>query len=125
VGTDVDEAALRRARANLDSIGATNATVERGDARRHDPGTIDLVITNPPMGRRVLPGFDLDELLASVMENALHRLEPHGRLVLLSPRPRTTRAVAAAHGWECTRRARVDLGGFEVELERFDRRTGL
>ena len=55
LGSDRDAGALEVARANLDSCGAEHFTLFRGDARSSIPRPRPtLVITNPPMGRRVL-----------------------------------------------------------------------
>jgi len=121
LGTDRDPAALERARANVDSLRADRVELLAIDARRAELPPLDLVITNPPMGRRVLPGFDLDALLGDVVARAFAHLTPNGRIVLLSPCPRTTREVAAERGLACTRRERVDLGGFDAELQRLER----
>jgi len=121
LGTDRDPTALERARANVDSLRADRVELRAVDARRAELPPLDLVITNPPMGRRVLPGFDLDALMGDVIARACAHLAPNGRIVLLSPCPRTTRDVAADRGLACTRRERVDLGGFDAELQRLER----
>ncbi len=121
IGTDVDARAVERARANLTGAGATSFDLELRDARRASfPGTT-LVITNPPMGRRLVRGPALDELLAETMQNAARCLAPGGRVVLLSPRPRVTREALESSGVALAAERPVDLGGFEAVLQRFER----
>jgi 23S rRNA G2445 N2-methylase RlmL len=122
IGHDTDPAAIERARRNLESLGAANFELVTGDARRAELGELSLVLTNPPMGRRVRGETGLEELLEGVIERAARLLAPGGRLVLASPRPRATRQLAEARGLELTDDFRVDLGGFDAELQRFERR---
>lgn len=119
-GTDVDPVALDRAQENLDAAGAT-ATLLHDDARYTRIAGLSCVITNPPMGRRVLSQTDLPRLLEEVVASAAQQLVPGGRLVLLSPHPRTTQAAAERAGLEPTLDRRVDMSGFDAVLQRFDR----
>lgn len=122
VGHDTDPAAIERARKNLESLGAANFELIHGDARRAELGELGLVLSNPPMGRRVRGETALEELLERVVERAARSLAMGGRLVLASPRPRATRQIAEARGLVLTDDFRVDLGGFDAELQRFERR---
>jgi len=77
-------------------------------------GEISLILTNPPMGRRV-PIPDLPELMADLFRVAAEVLRPGGRLVLANPRsevpvPRSLKRVI---------RQKIDLGGFDVQLEKY------
>jgi 23S rRNA G2445 N2-methylase RlmL len=119
-GTDVDRHAVDKARMNLDARAAP-ATLVVGDFRDDPVAGVSVVVTNPPMGRRVLEGRDLDRLLLDLVNTAETCLLPGGRLVLLSPRPRVTAHAAAARGFVQTVDARVDLGGFDAWLQRFDK----
>ena len=120
-GTDLDPTALDRARANLSAVNV-EATLQPADARAHRlamPPT--LVVSNPPMGRRVLRGAALEELLEATLRNVASQLAPRGRVVWISPVPDRTAAVASELGLRVTLRRRVDLGGFSAEIQRFDR----
>lgn len=122
IGHDTDPAALERARKNLESLGAHDFELVHGDARGAVLGELGLVLSNPPMGRRVRGEVGLEELLGGVVERAARALGPGGRLVLASPRPRATRQIGEARGLELAHAFRVDLGGFDAELQRFERR---
>ena len=117
-GTDLDPAALEAARRNLDAANLT-ATLAVADARTHDPGPIDLVITNPPLGSRV--AIDAGALLAGALPNLARALAPGGRLVWITPAPRKTTPVAERLGLRRTRALAVDLGGVRGQLERWER----
>jgi 23S rRNA G2445 N2-methylase RlmL len=117
-GTDLDERALAAARANLDAAGLA-ATLTRADALTHQPPPLGLVITNPPLGRRLRGDAGL--LLERFAARVPSLLAPGGRLVWITPAPDRTGPVLR-HGKLALRFARdVDLGGYEVRLERWDR----
>jgi len=119
-GSDDDPAALAAAAENLQAAGLGGVTLVRGDARRwRPPEPVSLVMTNPPMGRRLLAGPGLGPLLATALANAAAALRPGGRIVLLSPLPELTLQQAETHGLRPTRRHRVDMGGFSAELQAF------
>ncbi len=118
-GSDIDEAALAVARANLEAVGAHDVTLIQGDATRLRPPrpSPTLIVTNPPLGRRVQRSADLGPMLDRFLEHAAGVLAPGGRLVWISPFPERTRGVAAARGLSVSRVLRVDMGGFPGELE--------
>jgi tRNA G10 N-methylase Trm11 len=120
VGTDVDDTALDRARQNLASVGATASLFRAGAGAFQPDAPVDAIITNPPMGRRVLEGHDIAGMLAEFVRRAPAVLGPRGRLVWMSPTPRATRDAARAAGLRLTRSSEVDMGGFFAELQRFD-----
>jgi 23S rRNA G2445 N2-methylase RlmL len=119
IGSDLDGAALERARINLEAAGiAADLTV--GDARSFRPSEKpQLIVTNPPMGRRVLnkqlTGALYDEFLA----HAAQLLPKGGRLVWISPRADDTARRAESLGLHATERRRIDMGGFWAELQAF------
>jgi 23S rRNA G2445 N2-methylase RlmL len=121
-GSDLDENAIRIARANLTAVGAERAQLSREDARGARIPELSCVISNPPMGRRVMRGEDVAATLGDVIRAAGHTLVPGGRIVLLSPHPMSTDRVARSIGLEKTIDRRVDLGGFDAVLQRFERR---
>lgn len=117
LGTDISAEALEKARANLESVGAQNVLLTQADALRHDPGRPTLILTNPPMGRRVRSGGTRDDLLVRMAEKAALVLAPGGRLVWISPLFDETVSAAVGEGLVCTTRRRVDMGGFHAELQ--------
>ena len=123
VGTDTSEEALAASRANL---GAASLTAELSleDARTFAPKRApNLIITNPPMGRRVQRTGELATLLADFVSHAANVLAPGGALVWLSPQPEL-RHVAEDAGLRVTYERRVDLGGFFAMLTRLEKPAG-
>lgn len=122
VGTDLDPAAIEAATANLAAAGVS-ARLELADARTFEPPPdLRLVISNPPLGRRVRRDVGLQSLLDAVLDRAAASLARGGRLVWVSPSPERTRARARAAGLHLSRAYEVDMGGFSSEIQRFDRR---
>jgi precorrin-6B methylase 2 len=117
-GSDRDPAALAAARENLGAAGIS-AVLQEGDATRYDPGPQTLIVTNPPMGRRLVRDATLGSLLDDFVAHAARVLTPGGRLVWLSPLPAQTRARARACGLQTPAGRLVDLGGFPAELQVF------
>lgn len=122
IGTDVDEAALDAARRNLAAAGL-DAQLVQSDARDFVPApAATLIVSNPPMGRRVLRGEgDVRRLLVDVIARTSRTLAPGGRLVFASAHPEDTREAASATGLRLVTATVVDLGGFDVELQSFRR----
>jgi hypothetical protein len=120
IGTDVDKDALAAAEANVAAAGIGKVRLRRADARVFVPGRpVSLVITNPPMGRRIPTEAKGDKLLASVIARVAAVLVNGGRFVWMSPRPKATAEVAAAHGLVLREHGAVDMGGLDVELQLF------
>lgn len=119
-GSDMDGHALRRAEQNLIAAGAGSFALHQEDARAGVVPGLTCVITNPPMGRRVLEGADIGALLAEVVAHAASMLRPGGRIVLLSPRAGFTRRAAEGAGLTTVLDRRVDMSGFDAVLQRFD-----
>ena len=122
VGTDTDARALAVARTNLIAAGVdpSRLVLREADASTYMIGDVGLIITNPPMGRRVHRG-DVGPLLERLVQRAAEVLSPTGRLVWVSPVPDRTLAAAKVVKLRCTLRQRVDMGGFSSELQRFER----
>jgi predicted RNA methylase len=116
IGTDIDARALDAARENLRAAGL-NAELALADAAAHRPRGVTLILTNPPMGRRVARAHDLGRLLEAFVRHAARTLTPGGRLVWLSPLPDLTREVATSVGFRLKAGPPVDMGGFETELQ--------
>jgi hypothetical protein len=116
IGSDLEASALEAARANL-TRASVSAELRIADATRGGPAGVTLILTNPPMGRRVARDGTLGKLLDAFLVNTQRVLLPGGRLVWLSPRPGPTRELAAAIGFVCESARLVDLGGFDAELQ--------
>jgi 23S rRNA G2445 N2-methylase RlmL len=118
LGTDLDADALDAARANLAGI---EVKLTRGDALLTRPRAVTLILTNPPMGRRVVRQGELRTFLEGFVAHAARVLEPGGRLVWISPRPRMTRLHAERAGLRLERGLAVDMGGFQGEIQRWQK----
>lgn len=121
VGSDIDPAALEIARENLSSAGATSVTLIHGDAPTLQlPGlSPTLIVTNPPLGRRVQRGPNLGGILERFVLHAADVLAPGGRLVWISPFPQRTRQAAEERGLTLAMAQEVDMGGFAAEIQKF------
>lgn len=120
IGTDRDPAALDVARRNLEAAGASNVELHRDNALTfvpRGPRAPTLVITNPPMGRRVLRGEDLHTFLDRFLAHAAAVLAPGGRIAWITPVPTQSARVAKDLGLERLFAARVDMGGFDAEMQ--------
>lgn len=116
VGSDLDARALATAEANLRSAGLGRFELHEADATSFKPEGVTLIVSNPPMGRRVQRG-DVAPLLAEFLANAGAVLQPGGRLVWISPLPRVTQPAARGAGLVCRRAEPLDMGGFTGQLE--------
>jgi 23S rRNA G2445 N2-methylase RlmL len=114
LGTDTDARAAAAARANLSRASVANATIEVTDACTYTPRGVTLILTNPPMGRRLHRGSHR-ELLERFVRHAAKILAPGGALVWTAPDVRV-RALAVAAGLALDRSWTVDMGGFTAEL---------
>jgi hypothetical protein len=122
LGSDIDPSALAAARENL-AAANVRAELREGDALRFRPPDVTLILTNPPMGRRLLRDSSLGNLLDAFISHAAEVLAPGGRLVWLSPMPERTRRAGAKAGLDAARvGTMVDMGGFDAELQTFRRR---
>jgi len=85
IGTDLDEKALAAAARNFMAGGIADIDIEKIDARHAHPEGVTLILTNPPMGRRVHPGpsaadkgTTLAHLLTSFLMHAGRIVAPAG-----------------------------------------------
>jgi predicted RNA methylase len=119
-GTDLDPAALKIAEANF--IAAKLPTVQShftcADFRDFakipglGPRSVTLIITNPPMGRRIrVPS--LSGLMADLFTAASSALKPGGRLIFPNP----VRVEPKDPTLQLQSRRTIDLGGFDCSLE--------
>jgi len=117
-GSDLDPVALEAAGENLAAAGLQHYQLEQGDARWHSPAERpSLILTNPPMGRRLLHGQELTPLLEAFLRRAAELLLASGRIVWINPLPDGGLPVLAAAGLRPERRQRLDMGGFHAELQ--------
>ncbi len=118
-GTDTSPEAIAIAQANLNAAKlATPATFACCDFRHYatvpglTPASVTLMMTNPPMGRRIrLP--DPQAFFTDFFATAATLLKPDGRLIF--PNPLRVEPRGAALKLEY--RQVVDLGGFDCRLE--------
>lgn len=115
-GSDLDSRALEAARANLAAAGL-DAELALADALVHHPPAVTLIITNPPLGRRIRG--DVGGLLERFAVHAARVLEPGGRLVWITPAATRTERAARRAGLRLDDRRSVDLGGYDADLERW------
>jgi hypothetical protein len=117
VGTDVEAAAIAAARANVSAAatGKLELTLLQADALAHRAGAT-LIVTNPPMGRRVARGT-LKDLLAAFAAHVAPDVRAGSRLAWLNPLPDLTTPIFTQAGLVVRPRARVDMGGFPARLE--------
>lgn len=126
IGSDLDADALEVSRKNFEAAKLQGVTAHfvRGDF--HDYGrlpglganTVSLILTNPPMGRRI-PVPDLRGLIGDVLQVAATVLRPGGRLVFPNP----IRIPNPPAALELELRQTVDLGGFDCRLEKYVKRA--
>ena len=83
------------------------------------PGSVTLMITNPPMGRRVrVPG--LHRLFEDLFAVAAIMLKPGGRLVFANPLSVGPKDPSLKLQYQQV----VDLGGFDCQLEMYVKQEG-
>ena len=118
-GTDIDERALAAAQANLRAASVKHVTLLARDATSAPVRDVSLVITNPPLGARLVRDGSLGDLLEATLTHGWHVLRPGGRWVWLSPMPARTASIAHYLGFDLERRGLVDVGGLRPELQIF------
>jgi predicted RNA methylase len=121
-GTDRNPGAIAIARDNFAaaSIASVEAHFTCIDFRSFDtieglgPQSATLIITNPPLGKRV-PVPDLRALIADLFHAAATVLKPGGRLVFVNP----LRMETSERTLKLEFRQVIDLGGFDCRLEKY------
>jgi len=123
IGTDLEEQALSNARTNIEAAGlAQNQkfVLEKADALTYKHShPISLIISNPPMGRRV-PVKNIEDLLVKFVRRLPQILSSKGRLVWMSPFPQVLDKEIAKLGFQKTYASKIDMGGFNAELQRWE-----
>jgi predicted RNA methylase len=122
IGTDIDPRALGAARENLNGAGVTKVELVRADALSFTPRGVTLILTNPPMGRRVARDGSIAELLERFVQHAASVLPRGGRMIWLSVLDRRTESTARRAGFSVASGPEVDLGGFSARVQVFSRR---
>jgi 16S rRNA G1207 methylase RsmC len=125
-GTDLDPAAIGIARTTFEAAGLENVSgmFTQCDFRDAEqlagiaPGSITLVMTNPPLGRRVRVK-DMRGLMADLILAASKALEPGGLLIFTNP----LRDGPSSPSLKLEYRQTVDLGGFDCQLEMYSKRA--
>ena len=119
LGTDRSPEALEAARKNLVAAGLEDVELARADATTFSPrARPTLIVTNPPMGRRVARGDDLRAILDGFVDHLAEVLAPGGRLVWISPFPERTRARLLRRGLDVDLEETIDMGGFPARMQR-------
>ncbi len=124
-GTDRSEDAIQIAEANFAAAlsGSVPVTFASCDFRDYsdveglNERGVSIVISNPPMGRRI-PISNLRGLIADFFEVAEEALVPGGCLVFANPLP----IAPCGSGLQLEFQQRVDLGGFDVQIEKYLRK---
>ncbi len=122
-GTDLDPKAIEAAHRNGEALergfpGMTkNITWLVQDAAQYNEGPPSLTITNPPLGRRV-HRHSIKEFYQTVVPGVLNKIPHGGRLIWITPFQQITDLLLKDHGFTLETRIRVDLGGFECEMQR-------
>jgi tRNA G10 N-methylase Trm11 len=124
-GTDLDPKAVEVARSNITAamLSGVQSTITACDFREAlnpgnltgiAPGSVTLMITNPPLGRRVRVK-DMQGLFADLYRAASLAMKPGGRLVLANP----LRTGPSDPSLKLEYRQAIDMGGFDCRLEMY------
>lgn len=118
-GNDISQHALTAARTNFEhaGLGYQHVGLRQADALTHAPRAPSLVLTNPPMGRRVNAEGGVHELLCGFVAHIATVLCAGGRLVWVSPAGKVTAAEGARQGLAVQDYGIVDMGGLRATLQ--------
>jgi 23S rRNA G2445 N2-methylase RlmL len=126
-GTDLNPEAIAISRTNFAAAKVKGVQVKLACCDFRDyaqveglgPKSVTLIITNPPMGRRIrVPS--MRGLFGDLFAVAAEALKPGGRLIFANPLRMEPRDPSLKLNY----RKVVDLGGFDCRLERYLKRTG-
>ncbi len=117
IGSDYDPTAMNAARQNVSTI--ANLSLHVGDAFELKFQGVNVLLTNPPYGRKV-QGENNAMLLRRLLETASRNI-PRGRIVMCSPMPRETWVWAIELGWKAITRHVVGTDGHLLEAQVFAR----
>lgn len=127
LGGDWDRRTIAGAAVNLNAAGLSGrARLHCRDAMRlaehYPPGTVDLIVTNPPYGRKLARTVYFPDFYRRLFQAAAAVLPPGGRLVLLADRKGALRRGLRAAGGFRQRRARlVQMSGVWPSIFVFER----
>lgn len=122
VGTDLSESAVAMTKANFAAakLAGVKGAFYTSDFRNFDAipelarGRVSLIISNPPLGRRVrVP--NLHGLFEDLFKVAAEVLRPGGRLIFVNP----VRVEPKDKSLRRTYRQEVDLGGYDCKMEMY------
>jgi tRNA G10 N-methylase Trm11 len=119
LGSDLDPRAIEAARENLTAASIERVELLLGDALELAPKGVTLILSNPPMGRRVARDGSVGELLERFTTHAADVLEGGGRMVWLSPLPRLTARAAERAKLLVEPGPELDMGGFSAQIQVF------
>jgi len=126
-GTDIDPDAVAISRANFAAANVKGVQVELACCDFRDyaeveglgPQSVSLIITNPPMGRRIRVR-NIRGLFGDLFSVAAEVLKPGGRLIFANP----LRIEPRYPSLKLKYRKVIDLGGFNCRLEMYLKRAG-
>lgn len=118
LGTDNDKKAIIAAKENVALSGMKHIEIEHCDAFTVKHISPSLIITNPPLGRR-LPKDDIDEFFVKFISLSNSLLSHEGRLIFVSPHPSFTRDKSLELGLKLIFEQKVDMGGFSGTIQKF------
>ncbi|MDZ7749476.1 MAG: methyltransferase [Halofilum sp. (in: g-proteobacteria)] len=126
-GGDASATCVDGTRANLTAAGLCPARVTRVNARtlaRHYPEAyFDVIVTNPPFGRRLGRGTNFTRLYADLLTGAARVLRPGGRLALLAGRRGALdKARRRVGGWRARHARVIDMNHVHAGLVVLERR---
>ena len=101
-----------------DELGDIFAPGNLYDARTFRVPGVSLILTNPPMGRRVGTKAELGPLLDDALASWAPQLVPGGRIVWISAMAGTAHR-AERLGLRVDLRRDVDMGGFTAQIQMF------
>lgn len=122
IASDIDSEAVKKARLNLDNANCSADSIlttvrdfkDYRSIEGLEPGTVSLIITNPPLGRRVRVA-DMKTWFNEFFTVAADTLRSGGRLVILNP----LKTDSPSPSLKLESRHVVDVGGFECRLEKW------
>ena len=124
-GTDLDPKAISVAEANISTARLSNVqsifaesdfreALKPGHPAGIRPGGVSLMITNPPLGRRIRVK-DMQGLFDDLYRAASVALKPGGRLIFANP----LRTGPTDPSLKLEYRQVIDMGGFDCRLEMY------
>ncbi|MDB6057834.1 MAG: putative N6-adenine-specific methylase containing domain protein [Verrucomicrobiales bacterium] len=117
IGSDRDAAAVTASRANLQGVERIEFHI--GDALKLQTPNVNVLLTNPPYGRKI-QGGNIEKLLRELLASATRTMQG-GRIVLCSPIPEKTWLWARELGWNPVKRLPVGTEEHALEAQLFVR----